>query len=86
METWFWTDNGVYTWALEVVKWCYKLSLKTEQRVVLRAPHLAGRIDHVRYTPLQHLREPDPSSPYWADGGVSIRGGLGTPYAAWSGR
>lgn len=85
-NSFFWTDNGVYSWAYEEVKWCYKLSLKTEQRVVLRTPHLAGRIDHVKYSPLQHVREPDPDSPYWVDGGVSIRGGLGTPYAAWSGR
>lgn len=85
LET-FWTDRGVYSWALEQVKWCYKLSLKTEQRVVLRAPHLAGRIDHVRYSPLQHLRDADPDSPYWADGGVSLRGGLSDPFAVWSGR
>lgn len=85
-EQFFWSDNGVYTWALEQIKWCYKLSAKTEQRVVLRTPQLAGRIDYVRYSPLQHVREPDPSSPYFADGGVSIRGGLSSPHAVWSGR
>lgn len=86
MNDFFWTDNGVFSWALEQVKWCYKLSLKTEQRVVLRTPHLAGRIDYVKYSPLQHVREADPDSPYWTDGGVSIRGGLSAPYAVWSGR
>jgi len=85
-NSFFWTDNGVYSWAYEEVKWCYKLSLKTEQRVVLRTPHLAGRIDHVKYSPLQHVREPDPDSPYHYDGGVSIRGGLGDPFAVWTGR
>lgn len=85
-NTFFWTDNGVYSWAYEEVKWCYKLSLKTEQRVVLRAPQLAGRIDYVKYSPLQHVRDADPASPYWSDGGVSIRGGLTAPYAVWSGR
>lgn len=69
----FWTDRGLYSWALEQVKWCYKLSAKIEWRVVLRTPQLAGRIDLVRYQPLQHLRSPDPSSPYFADGGVSLR-------------
>jgi len=87
METFFWTDNGVYTWAYEAVKWCYKLALKTVQRVVLRTPQLAGRIDHVMYSPLQHLREPNPDDPYFLDGGVSLRGNtVGTPYAAWSSR
>ncbi len=69
----FWTDMGVFSWAVEQTKWCYHLTAKTEQRVVLRTPHIAGRIDNVRYTPLQHLREYDPDSPYHQDGGVSVR-------------
>jgi len=86
MEQFFWSDNGVFSWAYEQTKWCYKLSLKTEQRVVLRTPQLAGRIDYVRYSPLQHERDSDPSSSYFVDGGVSLRAGLGDPYAAWSAR
>lgn len=86
MQQFFWSDNGLFSWAYEGVKWCYKLSLKTEQRVVLRTPHLAGRIDHVRYSPLQHLREPEPDSPYFADGGVSLRDALGAPLAVWGTR
>jgi hypothetical protein len=69
----FWTDDGVFSWVMEQNKWCYKLSVKTERRVILRTPHLAGRIDNVRYTPLQHLRSAYPSNPYWVDGGVSLR-------------
>lgn len=69
----FWTDMGVFSWAFEDEKWCVKLTAKTEQRVVLRTPQLAGRIDNVMYAPLQHLREADPDSPYWVDGGVSVR-------------
>jgi hypothetical protein len=83
-NSFFWTDSGVYTWAYEETKWCYKLSLKTEQRVILRTPHLAGRIDNVKYTPLQHLREPDPDNPYHYDGGVSLRDALGSPLAVWN--
>lgn len=83
----FWTDNGVFSWAYEEVKWCYKLSLKTQQRVILRTPHLAGRIDHILYSPLQHLREGDPASPYFKDGGVSLRAGnISTPYQIWTSR
>lgn len=81
-EDWWWTDSGIYSWAIEQTKWCYKLSLKTEQRIVLRSPHLAGKIEHIRYSPLQHLRSPDPESPYFKDGGVSVRG-PGTTYAVW---
>ena len=82
LEEWFWTDNGAFSWSVEQDKWCYKLSLKTEQRVILRTPHLAGKLQHVRYSPLQHLREPDPSSPYWQDGGVSLRSHT-FGYAVW---
>lgn len=85
-NTFFWTDNGVYSWAYEETKWCYKLALKTEQRIVLRTPHLAGRIDYVGYSPLQHVREPNPDSPYHVDGGVSLRDGLSQPFAVWDGR
>ncbi len=69
----FWTDRGVFSWAVETEKWCYKLSLKSEMRVVLRTPQLAGRIDNVLYEPLQHLRSPYPDDPYFADGGTSLR-------------
>jgi hypothetical protein len=70
----FWTDDGIYLWASEVVKYCYKLSLRTEQRIVLRTPQLAGKIQNIKYTPLQHLRETYPDSQYNFDGGVSVRG------------
>lgn len=72
MET-FWSDNGRYMWAYDSTKFCFKLSAKTEQRVVLRTPQLAGKIQHVKYSPLQSLRSSDPTSPYWVNGGVSLR-------------
>jgi hypothetical protein len=85
-EEFFWTDNGMYSWAIEQIKWCYKMSLKTEQRIILRTPQLAGRVDAIKYTPTQHLRDSDPASPYFKDGGVSIRGKLGEPLAVWASR
>jgi hypothetical protein len=69
----FWTDDGVFSWAFDDNKWCFTLSAKTEQRIVLRTPQLAGRIDNVLYSPLQHLREFDPDNVYHSDGGVSLR-------------
>lgn len=78
----FWSDDAMYFWAVEYEKWCYKLSVKTEQRVVLRTPQLAGRIDSIKYIPTQHFRSPDPESPYFQDGGVSLRGDE-TTYHVW---
>jgi hypothetical protein len=69
----FWTDDGKYYWAIEHAKWCYKLSVKSEQRVILRTPQLAGRIDSIKYIPTQHFRSPYPDDPYFVDGGVSMR-------------
>jgi hypothetical protein len=79
----FWTDRGVFSWAYDGQLWCYLLALKTEQRVVLRTPQLAGKIQHIAYTPLQHLRSPYPDSEYFMDGGVSVRP-TGTRYAVWA--
>lgn len=78
----FWTDDGKYYWAVEHVKWCYKLSVKTEQRIILRTPQLAGRIDRIGYCPVQHLRSSDPLSSYFLDGGVSMRPDE-TTYKVW---
>lgn len=83
MPEFFWSDNGLWSWAYEGNKWCFKMNLKIEPRVVLRTPQLAGKIQNIRYTPLQHLREPDPDSPYFQDGGVSLRTS-GTRYAVWA--
>jgi hypothetical protein len=85
-QTFWWTDQGFYSWAVEWIKWCYKLALKTEDRVVLRTPQLAGRLDAVRYSPLQHEADSNPGSSYFRDGGVSLRGGLNAPYAVWQAR
>ena len=79
----FWTDAGVYSWAIDNNKWCYKLALRSRQRIILRTPHLAAKIQNIAYEPLRHLRDPLPESSYWDDGGVSIRSdSLGA--AVWS--
>lgn len=72
-EDYFWTDNGQFSWAIDNNRWCYQLSAKTEQRVIVRTPQLAGKIQRIAYSPLQHLRDSDASSPYNYDGGVSMR-------------
>lgn len=70
----FWTDDGVYGWSITDEKgWCYQLHLRSEQRIILRTPQLAGKIQNVKYAPLQHIRTPYPGDPYFLDGGVSTR-------------
>ena len=69
----FWTDGGNFFWAVEHAKFCYKLTMKTEPRIVLRTPQLAGRLQRVAYQPVRHIRDADPTSPYHFDGGVSLR-------------
>ena len=78
----FWTDDGRFMWAMDDNKFCFTLTAKTEPRVILRTPQLAGKIQNVKYTPLQHLRSSDPDSEYFKDGGVSLRS-ASTLYAAW---
>jgi hypothetical protein len=81
----FWTDDGIYLWATTVNLYCYRLSLKTEQRIILRTPQLAGKIQKVLYTPLSHLRDPFSDGAYFKDGGVSMRSAENL-YAVWDGR
>lgn len=78
----FWSDNGVYSWAVEAMKWCVKYSLRSEQRIVLRTPHLAGKIQNIKFAPLQHLRSPLIGNDYNKDGGVSFRSS-DTLYSVW---
>jgi len=83
-EDWWWTDNGFYSWSITQEKWCYQLHLKAEPRVVLRTPQLSGKVQNIRYSPLQHLRSSDPDSSYFFDGGSSILG-KSTRYSVWMG-
>jgi len=52
---------------------CFKIQAEIEPRIILRTPQLAGRLQRVKYVPMQHLRSPDPDSPYRFKGGVSTR-------------
>jgi hypothetical protein len=63
------TDMGRYLWTMEQKNYCFKFLAKIEPRVLLRTPQLAGRLQHVKYSPLQHLRDPLPESPYFKKGG-----------------
>jgi hypothetical protein len=82
-KTMFWSPDGMFLWVYrDLPGFCFDLVARTEQRVVLQTPHLAGRIDNIRYAPITHLREPDPASPYFVQGGVSIQP-VDASYAVW---
>jgi len=70
----FWvSDNGRFMWVVEKSKWCYTVSGRVEPRVILKVPQLAGKIEHVLYSPLQRYRDFHPDSPYFWNGGVTSR-------------
>jgi len=81
----FWaTDSGRYMWAMQNLNYCFKLQGKIEPRVVLRTPQLSGRIQNVKYSPLQHLREPFDDSPYFQKGGLEEFSTPPTLYSEWN--
>ena len=63
------SDGGRFMWTFEHLNWCFYIQGKLEPRIILLTPHLAGRIQNIVYSPLQHLRSPMPESPYFLKGG-----------------
>lgn len=78
----FTTNNGAWIWTKERSRLCMFLWGKVEPRLILRTPQLAGRLQNVKYVPLQHTRQPFPDDPYWVDGGDTSRSGP-SYYAPW---
>ena len=82
----FWvSDNGRFMWVVEKQKWCYTVSGRVEPRLILKIPQLAGKIEHILYSPEQHFRSYDPDSDYFFDGGETSRPGVSL-YSDWSAR
>jgi len=79
----FWTTEGRFLWVYRDQSYCFDLQALIEPRVILRTPHLAGKLQNILYTPLQHLRSPYPDNPYFADGGLSVRGQSTQNYSTW---
>jgi hypothetical protein len=70
-STFFWSDNGAFLWGLKAPdNWCLEVIAKTEPRLILRTPQLAGRLTNVVYVPLQHTDDVLPSQDYFVNGGV----------------
>lgn len=65
-----WTsDGGRFLWFTQRTSTCIQVCWRTEPRLIMRTPFLAGRITDVAYQPLQHFRSPFPDNAYFADGG-----------------
>ena len=83
--TFFWSDNGAFLWGLKAPdNWCLEVIAKTEPRLILRTPQLAGRLQNVVYVPLQHTDDPLPSQDYHVNGGVVTGYPYASPYAEWN--
>lgn len=82
-NAWWWSDDGRFMWNMEQVSFCYKFRAKVEPRIVLRTPHLAGRVTNVKYSPLQHVRSPFDDDPYFVKGGEDGRTGTEW-YSEWN--
>lgn len=63
------TDAGMFAWATSHKNWCIKLQWAVQPRLVCRTPFLSGRIQNVRFFPLQKSREWDPTDAYFVNGG-----------------
>ncbi len=64
------TDEGMYLWGSSSSKvLCFNMQATLEPRLLMHTPQLAARLQHVKYAPLEHLRDADPNARYFADGG-----------------
>lgn len=85
LPTWFWSDGGAFLWTMSAPKmWCLDVAAKTEPRLILRTPQLAGRLTDVAYNPLQHVDDPLPSQFYHVNGGVRTGRPGPSPFAEWN--
>jgi len=85
LPTWFWSDSGVFLWTMGAPKlWCMDVSAKTEPRLRLTTPQLAGRLTDVAYVPLQHINDPLPSQDYHVNSGVTTGRPFPSPFSEWN--
>ncbi len=81
-DDYFVSDGGMFSWNKSKVNRCFLWDALIRPRVILHTPHLAGRLQNVKYVPLQHTREPFPADGYFVDGGVTSRA-VATYYSEW---
>lgn len=75
------SDGGRFFWHKKPpTAFCVQMMVKTEPRLILRTPHLAGRLLNIRYTPLSHERDWDTASSYFVNGGRTNYIGFGPSF------
>lgn len=85
LPQWFWSDGGVFLWTMGAPKlWCMDVSAKTEPRLRLLTPQLAGRLTDVAYVPLQHINDVLPSQDYYTNGGISTGRPFPSPFSEYN--
>lgn len=85
MGNYFSTDGGRFLWhAKPPNNWCVQLLAKIEPRIILRTPHLAGKLQNVQFCPYLMPREPFPDDPYFVNGGVSTPRSGPSYYSDWN--
>jgi len=79
--SYFTTNGGRYLWhAKPPTNFCVQLLAKTEWRTILETPHLAARIDDVKFCSVGHERSPFTDNSYYVDGGGTNRDALDLSY------
>ena len=69
-DSYYVSDSGRFLWHRKPpTNFCVQILAKTEPRLLLLTPFLAARIESIRYTPLTHERDWDPTGNYFVDGG-----------------
>ncbi len=53
-----WSDDGKYHSVIEYMRRCFVISTKLEANLIMKAPHLAGRIQSVCVSPIQLMPNP----------------------------
>lgn len=74
----YWTDGGRWLWTTSRTKWCVNWTAKIQPRLRLLTPHLAGKLEDIRWTPIQMFREPFNAQGYFVNGGLTH--GSNAPY------
>lgn len=83
-RNYYWTDDGRYLWHLRPpTNTCIQWFATMRPRLVMRTPHLAGRLTNVLYCPIQHERQVRNSDPYFVNGGNTSGRTPATEYAEW---
>lgn len=69
MSNEYWTDGGRFLWSFNRTRFCASWVARIQPRLRLLTPHLAGRLENVKFAPLQMFREPLPTQGYFVNGG-----------------